>query len=252
MRMSDAHFHLNMKKENPVADMIEIINEYRLDKLVLILNTVEEACAFIQDYELVSEYITKIHVAVLMDITAMDFFETTTKFLRNKNKEYSVKLHPRMSNITVEDFEKIGNQLKKIDFKNIIVDAFFYGSKLANQVGTELAIFLANLFPRKKIIIAHFGGVKMVETMLCTRDLENVYYDISCTLKYFEQTSFWKDILYCAKVNQNRTMFGTDYPIFTFEESEKCIKSLFKQNDGSIELYTKLMSINMEHIYFGG
>lgn len=45
-------------------------------------------------------------------------------------------------------------------------------------------------------------------------------------------------------------MFGTDYPMFTFRESVQCIKSLFEQNNGSAELYTKLMSTNIEEIYF--
>ena len=56
--------------------------------------------------------------------------------------------------------------------------------------------------------------------------------------------------MYCTKYYENRTMFGTDYPMFTFRESVQCIKSLFEQNNGSAELYTKLMSTNIEEIYF--
>ena len=251
MCRSDAHFHLNMKKENPVKDMLDIIEEYQLERLVLILNTKEEAECFIRNYTLVSENISKIHIAVLMDINELDFFKETAKFLGENNQQYSVKLHSRISGITVADFEKIDSLLEEIEFHNIIVDAFYYGSSLANQVGVELAIYLAKKFQNKKIIIAHFGGMKIVETMLCTRDLKNIYYDISLTLKYFEGASFWKDVLYCAKYNANRTMFGTDYPMFTFQESVQCAKRLFEQNEGSTELYTKVMSTNMEYIYFG-
>lgn len=250
MNISDAHFHLNMKMEEPIQDALDIFAERGLRKVVLILNRNEEKEAFLNNIDILMNSDTLIHPAVLLDINDMEMFEKVVKVLYERKIAFSVKLHSRISKITQEDFGKIDAALRKWSFENIIIDAFYYGSCLEYLNGVELAIYLAKRHKNKKIIIAHFGGVKILETMLCTRELSNIYYDISCTVSYFENTSIWKDVFHCVNMNKERVMFGSDYPDFTVKCAQESVDRLFKKYGMETkELYQKLMCDNIQKVY---
>jgi len=251
MRISDAHFHLDLKKENPVADMLAIMQKNELSEIVLILNSREESEVFMEQFDLVATCVERIHVAVLFDLRDKAFFEKTAAFLSAQKVPYSVKLHSRISKTTVEELPAICEALKEYEFAHIIVDAFFYGSNLENQIGVETAIYLAKKFTEKKVILAHFGGVKILETMLYTRDVPNIYYDISCSVCYFEQASIWQDVYHCTRVNRDKVMFGSDHPDFTVEYAVGAANRLFERfGEPESELYGKVMRENLKKIYF--
>ncbi len=212
----DCHLHLPIKSDNAVKKFLSEIDENRINGFILILNSVLEEDIYLDNMFLFNKRNYK--VALILDIHSEKWLEAFRK-LENKGIEYIVKIHPRISNITKKDFELIKEALSKLSYQIIIIDGWFFGPQLNNHVGVELAIYLAFELPEKTIVIAHSGGHKLVETMLLTRPLKNIYYDLSLTQLYFSGSSIESDIDYFIKWSSERIFFGSDYPDFGIREA---------------------------------
>lgn len=77
-------------------------------------------------------------------------------------------------------------RLHTLCFRTVLVDHWIFGPHIENHIGTELSIHLAKELPDKWIVIAHSGGFKLIETMLLTRTIKNIFYDLSLTQLYFK------------------------------------------------------------------
>ncbi len=246
--MIDAHTHLNINSDSPIADYFNALNEGNIDYSVLILNSKEESLLFWNNYVCFKNIIEKIHLAFLLDINNTDFFIDNVERANEHKLTYSVKLHPRLSKITEKDFNSIYEFLKKFCFKNLIVDSFLYGSRKENICYIELSVYLANLFNKNKVIMAHFGGIKVLETMLRTREVMNIYYDCSFSTNYLEGTSCYQDLRHCIIYSLDRVMWGSDFPSFGVLKSvEKTKKLLGEQPD---QVYKKIFFENARGIFF--
>jgi len=225
-KIFDSHIHFNMKANNPIEDFKNVVEI--LDGFILILNSQEEkevfqeylARNFKKDYPLSA-------IALNYELFDVEF----TKKIMSQDIKLGVKLHPRLSNITVNDFEKVSQKLEELEFNFIIIDCFYYGSSLKNHINLELSIYIANYFKNTNIILAHSGGHKVLEYMLYTRDLKNVYYDFSLTSNYLQNTSAWIDLLNFMKFNYKKVFFGSDYPDFTVQKSIDIYKKLFQESN---------------------
>lgn len=243
MKVIDAHVHLDMNSKNPFEYIETALINNKFIGCVLILNTQEEKDCFIDNYSIFCKYKNSIHIAAALDIHHINECIKFYNFLLDHNIDYSVKLHSRMHNITKNDFNEVYENLKMLNFKSIIVDAFYYGSNLETHIMLELGIYLAKKFPNIYIILAHFGGYKILETMLCTRELKNVFYDTSFTQNYLFETSVLSDIKCCIKFSSNRIMFGSDSPSFSFDEAYNISKQMIADanldNEGINSFYYK-------------
>ena len=108
----------------------------------------------------------------------------------------------------------------------ITVDCFIYGPQLDNHVGVELAIYLAEKLPEHTIVLAHAGGCELLKTMLLTRSVDNIYYDLSLTCNYLEHTSVYPDMVNALHYWGDQFMYGTDYPDMPFEESQRVMEKM--------------------------
>ncbi len=249
--MIDSHFHFDMSKADPVEDMLKQTKNNNINGVVVLLNDETMMKFYCDNLEKLRELPLLIHPVLLVNPHDVTVFEKHTNILNNKKIEYSVKLYPRLSNISKEDFNDIQKILTQYNYRNIVVDAFYYGSHLQNHISNELAIFLAESFPEKKIIIAHFGGFRLLETYMYTRDLKNVFYDFSFTQNYFMNTSIWNDLRYCIKYNKNKAMFGSDYPSFSMEASINSLNMLIDPL-GDIDLKQYVTDTNARFLYLNG
>lgn len=252
MKLCDAHFHFDMKKNDPVCDMVQIMDQYDIKAAVLILNSNAESALFQSQEKRLSACAADIHPAILLDIRHLDDFGQNTRWLMERQAPFSIKLHPRISNIQKKDFQAVADVLSGISYHNIIIDAFYYGPRPENLIYNELALSLAETFPSKKIVLAHFGGAKVLETMLLTRAVPNIYYDLSCTVSYFHNTSVWMDLCHCVSKNVGRVMYGSDYPAFTEADALESVRRLLCQFAGhdSGDVCRKLMAQNAYQVYF--
>lgn len=248
IQIIDSHVHFNLAVENPVEDLIEQTKNNNISGFVLILNNQKDFDLYFNNIETFKKQDIKIHVAIFLDIHDAKKFRKNCALLSGKGIFFSVKLHPRIHDIRAKDFNKIVKILKNTKFKNIIVDGFVYGSNIENHIFLPLSIMLAKKFPDKKIIIAHFGSYKVLETMLCTRDLKNIIYDVAYTCLYFSGTSVEMDLKHCLKYCYDRVLFGSDYPYFSVQKSKEKMDELLK--DGSTEMLSKIYHKNTKEFFY--
>lgn len=246
--MIDAHTHLNLEASDPISEYVRTIKKSEVDAAVLIINSAEETEKLLDGAEALLDSELKIHLAFLLDINNCDYFEENVNFAQMCDMDFSIKLHPRLTNITERDFEYIYNYTKNIKFKNIIVDSFLYGSNKDNICYIELSNYMAKMFPNKNIVMAHFGGIKVLETMLRTRENKNIFYDSSFSINYLKGTSTWMDFQHCILYSSDRVCFGSDTPSFGITESCQRLRDLM--GNQPTEFYNKIFHNNARRIYF--
>jgi len=213
-KIFDSHIHFNMKADDIINDFKAVVSI--LEGFILILNTYEEKQLFLK------EFLNDFHENYPLSAIALNyelFDSEISDLLISKNIKLGVKIHPRLSDITINDFEDIVTKLKSLEFSFIIIDCFYYGSSLVNHINLELSIYIAKKFSNTKILLAHGGGHKVLEYMLYTRDLQNIYYDFSLSSNYLRNTSLKKDMINFIKFNYKKVFFGSDYPDFTIKQS---------------------------------
>lgn len=249
----DAHMHIPIKCNSPYEIFKDEVLKSRLDGGLLILNGEMDAKCFWDNYNVISEgglgFIPKI--AFILDIHSFNWKLGYDKLFRYGIK-YSIKIHPRVSNITINDFEKIAECISLLNSDTIIVDNWVFGPRLENHIGTELTIYLAETFRNKHVVMAHAGGVRILENMLLTRPLANVYYDLAETCRYFKNTSVYMDIIHFIKYTKKRIMFGSDFPDFKIIDSIISMGELLRMADLTHDEINDVMYGTAEKIYSGG
>lgn len=253
-KIIDSHIHLNIQMGYGIKYFIDLLESNYIDKAVLILNSEEHWREFEDNIESINKLRRRIHIGLILDVHRTDDFQNHSKYLYDRGFNFSIKIHSRLSKLTSKDFDAIDRYLYTCPVKSIIVDAFYYGSNIENQIGMELSIHLARVFPDRKIIMAHFGGIKVLSAMLYTRDLKNIYYDISLTATYLKNTSVMIDLSHCIKYNVDRVMFGSDYPDCDLQDAIHQCKLLIDKLDVSLEekdIYLKnLFWNNANKVFF--
>ena len=245
--MIDAHTHFNLDTDDPALEYIEYIQHAGIEAAVLILNGPEESHLFWNNVDsFLNGY--PVHLAFILDIRNREYFERNIALAKELGMAYSVKLHPRLTDITENDFEAICGYIKNLDCRSVIIDSFLYGSRKENICYIELSSFLAKRLPDKQIVMAHFGGIKVLETMLRTRELKNIFYDCSFSVNFLYGTSAWADLRHCIVHSQNRVVFGSDRPSFTIEESVRRVRELLGERSDTF--YSDLFSNNARRLYF--
>lgn len=132
----------------------------------------------------------------------------------NNNKVNALKVHSRIQQLDPNDYEDLIKALQKIDIDiPVIIDAFYTGTPLAHQPNLEKIIEIITRLPKKKFIIAHSGGHKLLDYFFHLRGFQNVIYDLSFSLQYLYDSSVFMDLKKLIKfTDKKRIMFGSDYP----------------------------------------
>lgn len=231
----DSHVHFNLKTVDPYEDLKYKLNKSNIDKCVLIINNSNEFQILKNNSKrIISDgFIGAIAVIV-------NPHDTNPLAMLDQCDDYglpiAIKIHPRISDIIRGDFSVLSGIIGKTDIKTIIVDSFIYGPKIESHIGCELAVFLADVFKNRRIVLAHAGGCEMLKTLLITRPINNIYYDFSLSCNYLLNTSVELDMIHGLRLWNKRIMFGTDYPDFSFEQSLFASRSLCEKAElGSIE-----------------
>lgn len=246
MIINDAHFHFDINSQDPVNELAKEFDDSKMTNGLLILNYDWEKKVYKENCD--HEFFNRVKIAALISPNSpcdLDFFN----FVKDKSGECFVKIHPRISSLEFDDFPMILNTLTKVESNCIIVDSFFFGPKTKSHIGIELAVYLAEALPKKKIIVAHSGGHKLLECMFYTRGLKNIFYDISLIHCFLENTSVEKDIIHFIKFTHPRIMYGSDHPDFSFDRAIKKSLSLCDQARLSLSDTENIMGNNFFKIY---
>lgn len=246
----DAHVHFPMKADDPYETLRIEINRVKAKRILLIVNNESEAEIFWKKERQIVEgnLGASVNIAFILDCNNKKWRCNFDK-IEERGWNYAVKIHPRLSNISFSQFEMILDKVNDLNCNTIIIDNWIYGPRIENHIGTELTIYLSEHLTDKKIVMAHSGGVKLLETMLITRPLENVFYDLSETCTFFANTSVQLDIVHFLKWSKDRVVFGSDYPSFSINECVYMLNQDMKEAGYSREDINDVMYYNACKIF---
>ncbi len=144
-------------------------------------------------------------------------FKNNIQFVNEQirlRKIRALKVHSRIQRLNRQDYAPLAQALKAIPSEiPVIVDAFYWGAELEFQPSLEGIIHLIQSDPKRIWVVAHGGGYEVMKYYVHLRKLTNVYYDLSLSLQYFEDSSLFADFRKLIKwTDKARMMFGSDYP----------------------------------------
>lgn len=250
MKIYDAHMHIDTLTETPAEDLREYMEKSNLEKAVLILNTSEEYRIFAE--KIVGEKFFENKFYVVIGLNKHDMFLDEGKELCKRLKQkYCIKLHPRLFQMTEEETKWYIEQIWKEKPDVVVVDDFLYGCEVPHYYNIDLICKLAKEFAEMKIVMAHSGGVNLLEHVMRTKGLKNIYYDLSLTCNYLADTSVFKDIGWLIKFLGDRAMFGSDYPTFTVRQAREKMEEVFEDLEEPEKYYKQIFETNIHKVYGG-
>ncbi len=172
--------------------------------------------------------------------------------LAEKRKIQGLKIHSRLQGIADTDYAGLFESFETIAGYGlpVIIDAFYYGHEYECQPNLKRIIEMAKRFPSTKFVIAHSGGIKVLEYFLHLKNLENVSFDLSFSLSYLKHASVFPDFKLLMRYgDRSRILFGTDFPFVSAVEQLKTFQSIAEElNIGESEIQQILFD-NAEIIY---
>lgn len=241
MRIFDAHMHYD---KGSVQHIRELFDSHDLAGATVILNKEEDFLAFEQNCEMLPE--GKVRYAAIIEPGTTALSEFVDKW---SSYNMALKIHPRLSGLTVSDIPNILNMVGETGSNVVIVDCMGYGHQYNSHIGIEIGIELALEFPTRNIVFAHAGGERLMECFLYTRTLENAYYDISLVSTYFKGTHVYDDLCHFMRYNTDKIMFGSDYPDFDPVYCEEEVLKLCRMAGLNEEMTEKIFFDNAMRIY---
>lgn len=248
VELADAHVHFDMSKEDPVKDLVEYAQRFRLNRMVLILNKKEEWKVLLEHERLLKDCFGR--VTPVFGMNQKDaFYQEGKEFCKKHGKRFHVKLHPRLFGIKEKDIGWYAQKIEEVCPSNIIVDDFLYGNSVQEDMGLKLVCALAERFPSHNIVMAHVGGANLVRHVMQTKVFQNVYYDISLTCNYLFDSSIKWDLLWLLKHMHSRVMLGSDYPDFHIYQAVENLEKLREMSGLEESHWKQMLFYNMEMIY---
>ncbi len=157
-----------------------------------------------------------------------------------------LKLHPRLNEYRA-DHPKVKKLFRKAYELGVptLVDAFPDGNSLL--LGDEVSQYgrLALSCPDAPLIVAHFGGHRVIDMMLVAKRVPNIYLNISYTLLYYRDSSITGDIVYAIKsMKGERIFYGSDYPDRELGKTLKLTLDVFDKFNLTDDLIEKVLYKN--------
>lgn len=214
MKIFDCHLHVN---SGLLAYDLEVLNAN------IILNTVEE-------YRNIESSYLQYKKSLIFD------YRDNLDFVISEAKSHQIsafKIHSRIQKIGENDYEELIEKLK-IDKTNlpVIYDAFYFGTEIEYQPSLKGLIQLIKEFPSRRFIIAHCGGYNVLKYFFHLREFDNVYWDLSFSLQYLEDSSTFIDLVKLIKYSSmKKLLFGSDYPYASASKQLEIFKLIAKNNN---------------------
>lgn len=144
--------------------------------------------------------------------------ERVTEDLRNyisSGRMRGVKLHPRRQGFTIEHVREVIQMVEQVaDYQvPILFDAFPYGDTYYKIQEVRLIHEVAQAVPKADIIMAHTGGIHVMDALMVVKGNRNVVVDVSFTPFWFAGSSIYSDLVFVLrKLGANRILHGSDSP----------------------------------------
>jgi predicted TIM-barrel fold metal-dependent hydrolase len=200
MKIFDCHYHF--KSTDSLSDEHYGSDDYRN----VIINYVDE-------YKVVISSLPLARTTISLIFDYRDNFDYVKSQIVS-GKLSALKIHSRTQKIAASDYDELLDKLHQTNTKlPIIVDAFYYGQDLEFQPNLGAIIRIAKEFPENKIIVAHCGGYEILKYFFHLRKLDNIFWDLSFSLQYLQDSSCFTDLKKLIKFTaKDRIMYGSDCP----------------------------------------
>jgi len=251
MKVLDSHVHLYPK---PILEKEMKVSKENVNELLNQLsqkvkqNGIEKALVYILD-----EKVLSIDINVPENLIISTTVGVHNEYIRDLEKAFHkgikiIKILPYDQKITRD---KYSNVLEIAEFakgrKMVLTICSTYGSKLIYDTnGVELAAFI-----KKKvnipIILAHGGGPKIFDAMSLALDYEDIFLDLSFSIKYWWGSSVIDDYAFALKkLSSKKIFYGSDYPYIDFNESLEFFLRFMRKYNFSEKNKNNMLYYNFE------
>ena len=166
-------------------------------------------------------------------------------------KMRGVKLHPRRQGFSIDDLQQVVKLAEQVAEYHvpILFDAFPYGETYYKIQEVRLIQEVAKAVPQAHIIMAHAGGIHVMEALMVVKGNRNVVVDVSVTPFWFAGSTVYSDLVFVLrKLGANRILHGSDSPEVSVCKAVEDTYALCDQcgfTNGDREL---IMSGNIRHL----
>lgn len=162
-----------------------------------------------------------------------------------------IKLHPRLHDFSLDDPKTIDLvRMAGLFSLPVLIDAFPDGSYLMSGFDPLSYSRLALACPDTKIIWAHMGGYRVLDFLMLSKRLPNVFLDFSYSLLYFEGSSVVQDIIFAMKsLKFKKVFYGSDYPDRSINISLNKTLEIFYKYGLIEEEIKKIMGENIKSFF---
>lgn len=126
-----------------------------------------------------------------------------------------LKLHPRRQGFSMDHVDTVIDLARvaaEADLP-ILMDSFPYGKGALRDCSLELVEAISEAVPSAKIIIAHMGGIRILDALILARTSYTIYLDLSLTYSVYRGSHIEQDIFYAIRrIGADRCIYGSDYP----------------------------------------
>lgn len=167
--------------------------------------------------------------------------EGLTNYVRS-GKMHGVKLHPRRQGFTIEHTREVIQLVEQAAELRvpILFDAFPYGDTYYKIQEVRMIHEVAQAVPQANIIMAHTGGIHVMDALMVVKGNRNVVVDVSFTPFWFAGSTVYSDLIFVLrKLGANRILHGSDSPEVPVGRSVEDTLALCDQcgfNDGDRSL----------------
>ena len=121
--------------------------------------------------------------------------------LVNRYPLCGLKLHPRRQGFSNKDFPAVEKLVTYAAGQGLptLIDCFPYGPRALKDDSLELIAALAEAVPKASIIIAHMGGIRILEALIVARTSYTIYMDLSLVYSVYRGSHIEEDVFYAIR-----------------------------------------------------
>jgi hypothetical protein len=130
-------------------------------------------------------------------------------------KIHGLKFHPRRQNLGQAQFPMVRELTQRAAGHGlpVLMDSFPYGRGALRDTSLEWVEALAEAAPKADLIIAHMGGIRILEALIVARTSYTIHLDLSLIYSVYRGTHLEQDIFYAIRrIGADRCLYGSDYP----------------------------------------
>lgn len=158
-----------------------------------------------------------------------------------------IKFHPRLHNYKIDGNKSLETYVRAAGKQEmpVIICGFPDGINLMLSNYPESFGRLATRCPETKILMAHAGGHRIIDSMMVMKRCENLYLDLSFTLLYYRGSNVMDNIKYVINsCKGKRILWGTDYPDRPYPETIKESMAILQGMGLNLEIKKRIFESN--------